>query len=83
MLENRVKVIPAALVPESVARDGQSVNFAAESTEQYWAFRVVPDEDIIDGMEVHKVPTLSLADVQVLRPPTLRHTLQFLGIVYV
>lgn len=65
MLEDTVKVVPAALVTEEVARGGEYVHFAAESEELYWAFRVVPDDEVTQDMNVHKVPTLSLSDVQV------------------
>lgn len=69
ILGESVKVVPGALVTEGLARKGVTVNLAAPLKEQYWAFRVIPDEQVKDEMDVHKVPTYSLSDILV-RPPT-------------
>lgn len=65
VLGDQVKVVPAALVTEDVARRGETVNFAAASEDDYWAFRVIPDSEVTEKMEVHKVPTYSLSDIKV------------------
>ena len=65
ILGDLVKVVPAALVTEGLARKGVTVNFAAANKQEYWAFRVIPDEEVTNDMDVHRVPTYSLADIQV------------------
>ena len=57
-------VVGAALAPVALAEKGSTVNFVGDK-DQYWGFRVLPDEKLEPGMTVHKVPTKSLADVKV------------------
>ena len=73
-LKDAVKVVPAALVPEEVARRGETVNFAAESKKEYWAFRVVPEKEVHRHKVVHKVPTYSISDIQVRPMPSYRNS---------
>jgi hypothetical protein len=68
ILSHVVRVVPAALVTEAVAARGETVNFAAMNGADYWAYRVVPDNEITGDMQVHKVPTYSLSHLQVRFP---------------
>ena len=54
----------AAVAPVELAEKGSTVNFVG-AKDQYWGFRVLPDEDLKPGMTVHKVTTKSLADIKV------------------
>ena len=57
-------VVGAAVAPVALAEKGSTVNFVG-AKDQYWGFRVLPDDKITTGMTVHKVPTKSLADIKV------------------
>lgn len=62
VLGNGVKTVGAALAPQHLA--GSSVNFVGRQ-DQYWGFRVLPDDQLKPDMLVHKVPTKSLNDIKV------------------
>ena len=63
-LGDGVRVVGAALAPQQLAMQGQAVNFVGKK-DDFWGFRVLPEEDLTPDMTVHKVPTKSLADVKV------------------
>lgn len=63
-LGDGVTVVGAALAPQNLAEEGGTVNFVGKE-ENYWGFRVLPDDALTPNMTVHKVPTKSLADVKV------------------
>lgn len=61
VLGDGIKTVGAALAPQHLA--GSSVNFVGRK-DQYWGFRVLPDDQLKPDMLVHKVPTKSLNDIK-------------------